>query len=266
MTYRKPERQPYRGTELSLAIAIDFGITFSGASWALLEPGQIPEIMDVSGYQGQEFQASSTKVPTVIYYDAQGVVKAVGGEIYDPELISEAKEERWTKIERFKPLLKPSNQNDSLISAPIAPLPQGKLVIDVVGDFLGYMFRSALDHFQQQVMDGNSFMERVKNKVIYVLSFDNGWDTFQQDCMRRAAISGGLVPDTDDGRSRIHFVSEAEASLRWCLANGVLKRTLMVGDRVVVIDAGANTITTSSYDVTGLSPLSFRESRASNGR
>ncbi|KAG8955790.1 hypothetical protein FRC03_011053 [Tulasnella sp. 419] len=266
MTYRKPERQPYRGTELTLAIAIDFGITFSGTSWALLEPEQIPNIIDVSGYEGQEFQASSTKVPTVIYYDAQGVVKAVGGEIYDPELTTKAEEERWTRVEWFKTLLKPRNQDGSLASAPIMPLPQGKALKDVVGDFLRYMSRSALVHFQQKVVGGNSLIEQLKNKVIYVLSYENGWDTFQRDFMRQAAVSGGLVPDTDEGRSRIHFVSEAEASLRWCLAHGVLKRTLVVGERVAVIDAGAGTITTSSYDVIGLSPLSFRESRASNTR
>ena len=44
--------------------------------------------------------------------------------------------------------------------------------------------------------------------------------------MREAAIKGGLVPDTPEGRERIEFVTEGEASFHWCvdmeLANAAL--------------------------------------------
>ncbi|KAG8959832.1 hypothetical protein FRC03_007436 [Tulasnella sp. 419] len=266
MNRQKPERAPYRGADISLVIAIDFGTTFSGASWALLEPRQVPDIWDVLGYPGQEFQATSTKVPTVIYYDPQGAVKAAGAEIYDPELILEAEEERWTRVEWFKLLLRPLDRGDNLGAAPIPPLPRGKSIVDVVGDFLRYMSRSALDHFQQQMPGSRGLIEELKDKVIYVLSHPNGWDTFQHDRMRKAAILGGLVPDTSEGRSRINFVSEGEASLHWCVANGIANRALEEKNHIAVIDAGGGTIDVSSYEVTGVSPLQLKESKAPESR
>lgn len=43
-------RSPYKGDQPKLVIAIDIGTTFSGASFAVLTPGQIPLIVDVTGY------------------------------------------------------------------------------------------------------------------------------------------------------------------------------------------------------------------------
>ena len=42
-------RAPYSGPRRNLVIAIDFGTTFSGVSYAVLEPGLIPEIRSVHG-------------------------------------------------------------------------------------------------------------------------------------------------------------------------------------------------------------------------
>ncbi|KAG8917973.1 hypothetical protein FRC02_002740 [Tulasnella sp. 418] len=224
----RPERAPYRGTGISLVISIDFGTTFSGSSWALLEPQQIPDVIDVSGYAGQEFQASSTKVPTVLYYDQSGKVRAAGSEIFDPDMMLDAREEGWKRVEWFKLLLRPRGPDDSLAGAPISPLPAGKTIVQVVGDYLSYMSRASIDHFKNQMVGSDDIWEKVKNKVIYVLCHPNGWDTYQHEEMRRAAVHGGLVPSNEDGRSRIHFVSEGEASLHWCVLNGVSKRALQV--------------------------------------
>ncbi|KAG0698672.1 hypothetical protein DFH29DRAFT_84864 [Suillus ampliporus] len=45
------------------------------------------------------------------------------------------------------------------------------------------------------------------------LNYPNGWEGAQQTKMRCVAAHGGLIPDTDDGRARIRFVTEGEASL-----------------------------------------------------
>ena len=39
--------------------------------------------------------------------------------------------------------------------------------------------------------------------------------------MRRAAILGGLIPDTTTGHSRLSFVTEGEASLHFSVHNGL---------------------------------------------
>lgn len=41
-------RQPYKGGCLNLIIAIDVGTTFSGVSYAILRPGEVPDIRPVT--------------------------------------------------------------------------------------------------------------------------------------------------------------------------------------------------------------------------
>jgi hypothetical protein len=41
-------RKPHAGSTRSLVIAIDVGTTFSGVSYAILEPGEIPKIHGVT--------------------------------------------------------------------------------------------------------------------------------------------------------------------------------------------------------------------------
>ena len=46
--------------------------------------------------------------------------------------------------------------------------------------------------------------------------------------MRQAAIAGGLIPDTPAGHSRVHFVTEGEASLHYCLDCGLASDAIKV--------------------------------------
>jgi len=41
-------RAPYSGPSRKLVVALDIGTTFSGAAYALLEPGQVPETQFVT--------------------------------------------------------------------------------------------------------------------------------------------------------------------------------------------------------------------------
>ena len=50
----------------------------------------------------------------------------------------------------------------------------------------------------------------------FILCHPNGWGGSQQERMRKSAIKAGLVPDTEDGRNRVQFVTEGEASLHYC--------------------------------------------------
>ena len=91
----------------------------------------------------------------------------------------------------------------------------------------------------------------------------------------------GLVPNTDAGQERIHFVTEGEASIHYCIQNGLLSdeddvrvhssvvldtsstpfRLQDVGSvgGVMVVDAGGGTVDLSSYVFTSTSPLKARE-------
>lgn len=60
-------------------------------------------------------------------------------------------------------------------------------------------------------------------------SHPNGWGSFQQSRMREAAVQGGVVPNTPEGRERIEFVTEGEASFHWCIEQSIAGSALKVG-------------------------------------
>jgi hypothetical protein len=68
--------------------------------------------------------------------------------------------------------------------------------------------------------DGANLWASVEDRIIYVLSHPNGWEGLPQSSMRQAAVEAGLVTDTD-AQDRIHFVTEGEASLHFCVNNGL---------------------------------------------
>ena len=69
---------------------------------------------------------------------------------------------------------------------------------------------------------------QVEKNIQFVLSHPNGWEGAQQTKMRRAAVYGRLVPDTNEGKARIWFVTEGEASLHACVLNGLAADVLQV--------------------------------------
>ena len=46
--------------------------------------------------------------------------------------------------------------------------------------------------------------------------------------LREAAVLAGLVPDSMAGRARVHFVTEGEASLHFCIQSGLTSETIEV--------------------------------------
>lgn len=109
-----------------------------------------------------------------------------------------------------------------------SPLPKGKSAVDVFGDFLGYLFRCSKAFVEDTHANGHALWRSVEHDLQFVLSHPNGWEGAQQTKMRRAAVSGGLIPDTDAGRARIRFVTEGEASLHACVLNGLAADVLSV--------------------------------------
>ncbi|KAG8921031.1 hypothetical protein FRC02_000483 [Tulasnella sp. 418] len=260
MSRTVPFRTPYRG-ESKLVISIDFGTTFSGTSWVLLEDGQVPHIWDVTGFEGQE-HIQVPKVPTVLYYDNQGQMRAAGGQTLGKGIITPAAREQWTRVEWFKLLLRPDYLAATLDRAPKPQMPRNKGLIDIIADFLRYMASLAEKHFHEAMdADGRIWNEmRNKKAITYILSYSNGWNTSEHSIMRDAAIMAGLVPNTNQGRDRIMFVSEGEASLHWCMSKGIGRGDLKVGSHFIVVDAGGGTIDISSFKTISTVPLEFEES------
>lgn len=110
----------------------------------------------------------------------------------------------------------------------LPPLPKGKSAVQVFGEYLGYLFKCTKNFIIDTHAGGSALWRALEDDLQFVLSHPNGWEGAQQTKMRRAAVYGGLIPDTDAGKARIRFVTEGEASLHACVLNGLATETLTV--------------------------------------
>lgn len=110
----------------------------------------------------------------------------------------------------------------------LSPLPRGKTPVHVFGDYLGYLYTCTKSFITDTHANGSALWASVEHDIQFVLSHPNGWEGPQQTRMRKAAVYGRLVPDTDEGRARIRFVTEGEASLHACVLSGLAADVLSV--------------------------------------
>lgn len=110
----------------------------------------------------------------------------------------------------------------------LGPLPYRKNAVDVFGDFLSYLYLCTRTFIIDTHANGAAMWTAVEDDIQFVLSHPNGWEGAQQSKMRRSAIHGGLIPDTNEGKARIRFVTEGEASLHACVLNGLVADVLSV--------------------------------------
>ncbi|KZP20068.1 hypothetical protein FIBSPDRAFT_932499 [Athelia psychrophila] len=247
-------RLPYHGSERKLVLGMDIGTTFSGISYAVLDPGEVPTIRGVTRFPAQENVGGDSKIPSIIYYDRQGKVRAVGAEALQESIIEQAEDDDWVKLEWWKLHLRPKRLASSHVSDSDLPaLPPNKSAVEVLGDFMNYLLRCA----QKYITDtySESWWNSVANNIDFVLTHPNGWEGAQQSEIRRAAVLAGLVSDTLQGQSRIQLLTEGEASLHYCIEKGL---TFDDTTGIIILDAGGGTIDLSAYHK-NRSPVSFEE-------
>ncbi|RXW25678.1 hypothetical protein EST38_g185 [Candolleomyces aberdarensis] len=237
---------PYAGTRRKLVLAFDVGTTYSGISYSILDPGQVPEIKSVNRFPGHEQIRGESKIPTIIYYDSLGKVRAIGAEAIKEGISETALDEGWTKAEWFKLHIRPKRGSDHITSS-IPPLPSGMTVVQVLADFLKYFHHCAEAYIKGAHPNGEDLWRSVILDIEYVISHPNGWEGYQQSQIRSAIVLAGLIPDTEDGNSRVTFVTEGEASLHFAIDFGFPAKSMKAGEGVIIVDAGGGTIDISAY-------------------
>jgi hypothetical protein len=152
--------------------------------------------------------------------------------------------------------------NLSMNGLRLAPLPPRKSPVHIFGDFLSYLYTCTTSFIKDTHANGSALLTHViPHNVEFVLSHPNGWEGAQQAKMRRAAIYGRLIDDTPEGRARIRFVTEGEASLHACVLSGLATDVLSNPGRhgFLIADAGGGTLDISSYAIKGTNPLAMEE-------
>ncbi|TFY65066.1 hypothetical protein EVJ58_g2221 [Rhodofomes roseus] len=271
--------EPYKGRSRKLVIAIDIGTTYSGVSYCVLDPGEIPKVLSVTRFPGQEGENKSrdVKTPSVLYYDQQDHLRAVGAETTLENIKEEAYSQDWKHVKWFKLHLRPSS---ILPGAALPPIDVDKPVIEILADYLAYVFRCAKNFISETNPIGRQVLNS-DTPIDFVLSHPNGWAGPQQNTMRRAAILAKLIPDNVKGASRLQFVTEGEASLQFCIATGLGEDVIHVSvadhklsfgfavtvcirlsqenSIVTIVDCGGGTIDLSTYRVVGSRPVLVEE-------
>ncbi|KAG2122351.1 hypothetical protein DEU56DRAFT_974525 [Suillus clintonianus] len=252
-------REPYKGLTRKLVLAFDVGTTFSGVSYCMLDPGEVPVIRGVARYPAQEHVGGDSKIPSILYYDLQGDVRAVGAEALQESIIEQAEDEGWVKLEWWKLHLRPKHLASSHIRD--GPLPRGKSAVDVLADFMHYLFQCARTYIQESHLN---FWRSVENSIEFVLTHPNGWEGQQQQQIRRAVELAGLISSKEE-QSHVHLLTEGEASLHFCVTNVIASDIFSQtpidasdysdeedqsdSQGVIVIDAGGGTIDLSAYSM-----------------
>jgi len=108
----------------------------------------------------------------------------------------------------------------------IPALPRNKAAVEVLGDFMEYLYKCARTYIQDT--HSPALWKSIENDIDFVLTHPNGWEGAQQSQIRRAAVLAGLIKDTPDGHSRLQLLTEGEASLHFCLGNGLASDSLTV--------------------------------------
>ena len=112
-----PSSSPFTGSLRRLVLAFDVGTTFSGISFAVLDPGGEPKIQTVTRYAcahtvllrveieescATRFpgQASGDfKIPSLVWYSQDGLVRACGAEARDTQMRLEAEDDNLVLAE-----------------------------------------------------------------------------------------------------------------------------------------------------------------------
>ncbi|KAI6156476.1 hypothetical protein EDD17DRAFT_1763968 [Pisolithus thermaeus] len=274
--YRMYSRNPYEGPSHKLVLAFDIGTSFSSISYCKADPGESPVILGVDKFPGQDHASSCNRIPSTMYYDKEGRVQAIGAETQQLHIIEKAGKEGWVRLEWWKLHLRSKHLEASHFSnANLPPLPNGKLAVEVLGDFMRYLFDCAETYIKE--VDADITWDSLEDRIEFILTHPNGWEGPQQQQIRKAVELAGLIPVGEEGQSRVHLLTEGEASLHFYVTNFLTSETfeampIASSDEweeddsgsvpeyqgVIIIDAGGGTVDLSAYTMK-LFPTSFRE-------
>ncbi|KIM82435.1 hypothetical protein PILCRDRAFT_462174 [Piloderma croceum F 1598] len=265
--------------ESRIVLGIDVGATQSAVAFCWLYKGSVANVHRVSNWPGQDDQRGEPKIPTQIYYNRFGEAVKIGAETSTDDALDSAEMEGWFLARYFKLRLHPTNGRTHNLAMELEYLPTGITIMQIYVDFLRYLLRHTKEYFESHILQGQSEWSRYSPAMDVVIAHPNGWGVKEQDFLRRAAVTAGYVTP-QNALSQIKFVSEADASVHFCIFHmdvdskmnvsfylTTLALILMVfakcGAVFVVCDAGGATVNTTVYAVKAKTPLQLEKKSTS---
>ncbi|CAE6416417.1 unnamed protein product [Rhizoctonia solani] len=144
------------------------------------------------------------------------------------------------------------------------PLPPGVSLHQIYSDFLGYLLKHTKTYFEDRICEGKQIWGQYNPTMEVVIAHPDGWGIHEQAFLRAAAVTAGFST-TDQAASKVRFVTEAEASVHFCIHHTNLGSVLRPGIKFAVCDAGGSTVDTRLYSVISARPiLKLQEERKSS--
>ncbi|CAG7852390.1 SubName: Full=Uncharacterized protein {ECO:0000313/EMBL:CCA74289.1} [Serendipita indica DSM 11827] len=248
---------PYRGQE-KLIVAFDIGSTQSAVSFMHAYNGSIPTVRMVTRWPGQPSGSGDSKIPTIVAYK-NGTPVVCGVEAQDYVADDAYEIAKWFKLHLHPDSMKVSDQPPEYGSSETAQiripeLPSGVTLMQVYVAFMSYIFKATEDFFAGTTPNGVAIWQRLQHDMVIVMAIPNGWDTQQQEFLKRAAIEAGMVSSDKDADLRIEFISEAEASVHYVLQKSNNQTWLRKGVMFAVTDCGGSTIDSTLYECKSAHP------------
>ncbi|KAF3934819.1 hypothetical protein ABW19_dt0200354 [Dactylella cylindrospora] len=231
-----------------LAIAIDFGTTYSGLSYMPVGPNeQFSQLDNWPGANGKLY-----KVPTIISYE-----RSASGNKWLPNAFGFAAEnapptQRCSMFKMFLDVREDDGPNSRRLSAVGKPEParkptwenMGKTVEDVIEDFLKLLY----DHMLSTFMDEGLRPQDMEYNVLFTVPAQ--FEVLEVERFKTIVKSTGFGSHTVSVSLR-----EPEAAILYTINHGV-KSLMPVGQCIVLCDAGGGTVNKdiASYKVTQLRP------------
>ncbi|KAH7333023.1 hypothetical protein B0J17DRAFT_677276 [Rhizoctonia solani] len=235
-----------------IILGIDIGATESAVAFAYLYPDGPQYLHRVTAWPGQEALKGESKIPTLVYYDLYKKAVSFGAEARKTEIEERAEDEQWQLARHFKLHLHPDTMRQRQ-SIQIEPLPSGVSLLTIYTDFMAYLLKHTREFFESRIIDGQRVWAAHHEDMTLIIAHPNGWGAKEQNFLRQAAVAANYV-SSSKVNSQVRFVTEAEASVHFCLAHGNLQNYLKPDTNFVVCDAGGSTIDTTTFCVKNVSP------------
>lgn len=243
--------------EGKMSISIDFGTTFSGVAYgsSRVAAGKVQQILHWPGSL-ETFR----KVPTCLLYDDRGQVLAWGLEAKNASPVPGS-----TKCEWFKLFLEPhALRDESAIDPRLPQLPPGKRAVDLIIDFLYFLWEYAKEQITREI----GIVADLDSADVW-LTVPAAWDAKGCELMREAALAAGLVHSSRAGdnnwRDRLRIITEPEAAAVHCAHLTDLHK-LKPSQTFMICDAGGGTVDLAVYKIIGqMQSLEIAEMCARSG-
>ncbi|UPL00624.1 hypothetical protein LCI18_011558 [Fusarium solani-melongenae] len=234
-----------------LAIAIDFGTTYSGVSYAV---STFPDsIVPITGYPGSEVGYNDpVQVPSVLDLDTG---------TWGYEVAPSMRPMRWFKmlLLREEDMGKDTIQDAVYVREARQQLRErGRSAENVVAIFLSKLWEHTLAQLGTKMLDGLPFKVAITVPAI--------WPPYAEEAMRRAAAAAGILEYRHAGDTTLELIQEPEAAALSILLERRSLPEIAAGNSFVVCDAGGGTVDVISYIINSTNPYQVKECVTGDGR